>query len=261
MLFFSPAKVNLYFTVIRKRRDGYHDISSLFHAVNFGDFLNIEKSHKKEFFSTTEPSLKWDRDNLVFQAVELFRSYTKKSFCIQIHLEKNIPLQAGLGGGSSNAATTLWALNELFQKPLQIQELLFLAKKLGSDVPFFFSLGQAICEGRGEKIEPVTQIQTKEFWIVKPSFGLNTKEVFSKYQFSLKKQEALNDLEESAFLVEPRLKDFKEFLLQKAEKVVMTGSGSSFLAFTEEDLSSFASFSKRVKSITRQKDSWYSILN
>ncbi len=259
MLFFSPAKVNLYFRVICKRKDGYHDISSLFHTVNYGDFLTVQEKKGEDLYSSTEPSLKWDSSNLIFQAVDLFRLYTQRKFAVAIHLEKKIPLQAGLGGGSSNAATLLWALNELSGQILSLEELKRLGAKLGSDVPFFFSHGQAVCEGRGEKITPVKQ-DPLEFWIVKPSFGINTKEVFTRYTPSneaFQKKNFHNDLEEAAFSLEPRLLLLKETLLQKADKVVMTGSGSAFLVFTKEDLSFIASFSQRVKSITRKKTSWY----
>src|ERR1700733_15970617 len=108
----SPAKLNLFLRIVRRRPDGYHDLASLFQTVSLADTLHFSLSERDQL-TCTDPALLTDHTNLVLKAVDLFRKKTGLSFGLKIHLEKHIPYQSGLGGGSSNAATTLWALNQL----------------------------------------------------------------------------------------------------------------------------------------------------
>ncbi len=117
MKLFSPAKLNLFLRVLSKRKDGYHEIASLFQAIDFGDILTFALSDKDKLTSS-DPSIPHDRSNLIFQAADQFRRQTGLHFGLEVDLEKKIPTQSGLGGGSSNAATTLWALNELHGRPV-----------------------------------------------------------------------------------------------------------------------------------------------
>lgn len=149
MILFSPAKINLFFRVLKKRDDGYHEIASLYQAIDLGDTLNITLNECDEL-SCSDPSLQTDESNLVLKAAALFRKKTALALYIKVHLHKQIPIQAGLGGGSSNAATTLWALNKLANCPASFQDLALWSCELGSDVAFFFSKGAAYCTGRGE---------------------------------------------------------------------------------------------------------------
>jgi 4-diphosphocytidyl-2-C-methyl-D-erythritol kinase len=137
MRFFSPAKLNLFFRVLYKREDQYHEIASLFQAVSLGDFLSIEMS-EEDVLSCNDLSLLCDRSNLIMKALDLFRKKTGIKIAVKVHLEKNIPLQSGLGGGSSNAATTLWGLNELCGRPASLRQLQNWSSEIGSDIPFFF---------------------------------------------------------------------------------------------------------------------------
>ena len=183
---FSPAKANLFFKILFKRKDGYHEIASLFQTLNFGDILTFSLSnHKKDEFTSEGIQLTLDfSQNLIGKALFLFRNKIKKDFFVKIHLQKRIPLQSGLGGGSSNAATTLLGLNCLLGNPLEQVELLELAEQLGSDVPFFFSSGSAYCEGRGEKFKDVniSEEHKNPFYLAFPDFGLSTKEVFGAFE-------------------------------------------------------------------------------
>ena len=140
MRFFSPAKVNIFFRTLAKRGDGYHDIASLYTAVDYGDFLDISFA-EGDCFSCSNSCLKTDASNLVMRALAIFRQRLQNDAPVAIHLEKQIPMQTGLGGGSSNAATTLWGLNELFGYPFSLNALIEMGASLGSDVPFFFSSG------------------------------------------------------------------------------------------------------------------------
>ena len=110
MRYFSPAKINLFFRVLSKRLDGYHDIASVMQAIDLGDVLTFT-NHPRDQMTCSDPTLPCDETNLVMKALKRFREYYSLS-SVHIHLEKHVPMQSGLGGGSSNAATVLWALNE-----------------------------------------------------------------------------------------------------------------------------------------------------
>jgi len=146
----APAKINLVLEVLAKRDDGYHEIRSLVQTISLCDVLSFELADKTSF-ECTEPSLQTS-DNLVVQAAELVRKIGGYNKGAKIKLEKRIPRDAGLGGGSSDAATTLSALNGLWQLKLTTSDLVELAARLGSDVPFFIYGGTASMEGRGEKV-------------------------------------------------------------------------------------------------------------
>jgi len=150
----APAKINLVLEVLGKRADGYREIRSLVQTINLCDVLSFESADKASF-ECTEPSLQTS-DNLVVQAVELLKKVSGYARGIRIRLEKRIPWGAGLGGGSSDAATTLSALNRLWELKLTTSDLVELAARLGSDVPFFIHGGAALIEGRGEKMTPLT---------------------------------------------------------------------------------------------------------
>ena len=135
--FFSPAKINLFFRVLSKRSDGYHNIASLYQTINFGDDLFVNKTAGQDLFTTSDRTLPLGKGNLVVRAIQLFReSYPLPS--VHIHLKKRIPKEAGLGGGSSNAATTLWALNQISGSLAGLDDLIRMGSEIGSDVPFFF---------------------------------------------------------------------------------------------------------------------------
>lgn len=227
----SPAKLNLTFKVVRKRPDGYHDIASLFQAIDLFDRLCFSWSPSDQV-TCTNPSIPTDSSNLVCKALSLFRSRFPISKGVNIHIEKHIPIQAGLGGGSSNAAMTLKALNQLTGNPVTREELIELAAQLGSDVPFFFSDGTAFCTGRGEIMTPCQLPSPLSGWVAMPSFGLSTPLVYQNTDLSeLPSNHSspyFNDLEYAAFRLEPRLISIKQTLLKQFQTVTMTGSGTAF---------------------------------
>ncbi len=244
MLLFSPAKVNLFFRVLNKRADGYHEIASLYQAIDLGDTLEVSLSDKDEL-SCDHPSLPTDSTNLILKATRLFRQKTGLSLYAKIHLHKQIPLEAGLGGGSSNAATTLWALNLLAGSPASLDDLALWSGELGSDISFFFSTGTAYCTGRGEIFKTIPDFALlRKLWIAKPSYGLSTPTVYKACTPSIfpsrDPEEALsqhvqgqpyyfNDLEIPAFQLKPELATLKKDLLALGfSHVTMTGSGTAF---------------------------------
>ncbi len=251
---FSPAKVNLFLRINRRREDGYHELSSLFQAIDLGDFISISQA-SSDLFTTNSREVPCDQSNLVMKALYLFRQKTALNFHVHIHLQKNIPIQAGLGGGSSNAATTLWGLNQLMGNPKSEAELMQLGAELGSDVPFFFSHGTAHCMGRGEIVNELKLLkQEKPLWLVKPPGRLSTQEVYGRLDLSTcsKKDELyVNDLEKPAFVAMPSLKELKARLCNLYDRVVMTGSGTAFICEGHHDLGQKISF------IERKVHAWY----
>jgi len=242
---FSPAKVNLFLRVLGRRADGYHNLASLFQAVDLGDHLTFSL-FPKDHLTCTDPTIPLDNSNLILKAANLFRQKTGLSFGLAAHLEKKIPMEAGLGGGSSNAATTLWALNELTDHPASEDELRTWAAELGADVAFFFSSGTAFCTGYGQHVRSLAPLsQTEPLYLVKPPEGLSTEHIFRLLDFATcssedpeallqnflqGKPQYLNDLEEPALRALPSLKSLKQKLLKDGfHTVAMTGSGTGFL--------------------------------
>jgi 4-diphosphocytidyl-2-C-methyl-D-erythritol kinase len=161
---YAPAKVNLVLEVLGKDND-YHLICSIIQSIDLCDVLNVQLDDEI-CFECDEASLK--RDNLVTKAATLLKESTKSRLGARIQLRKHIPWGVGLGGGSSDAAATLLALNELWGLELRLPELVCLASKLGSDVPFFIHKGTALVEGRGEKVTPLASLPATSFVLLVP---------------------------------------------------------------------------------------------
>ena len=268
MRYHSPAKLNLFFRVLYRRSDGYHQIASLFQAIDLFDYLSIEPA-PRDCFTSSDPTLALDESNLDIKALHLFRSHIPTP-PLRIHLEKIIPIQAGLGGGSSNAATTLFALNNLLGRPVPLPQLIEWGAQLGSDVAFFLSLGTAYCTGRGELLHPFSLPEPLQGYLAKPSYGLSTPLVYQATRPTEFLQrdplEALhsyptffNDLETPSFELEPRLSLLKsELLSQGFSSVTMTGSGTAFFcigAVQPKPIDGVRFYPFR--SITRSANSWY----
>jgi 4-diphosphocytidyl-2-C-methyl-D-erythritol kinase len=243
----APAKINLYLNVLGKRDDGYHEIETLMQAVSLYDNIHLEKSDKIEL-TCSDPLLPADKSNLVFTAAKTLQD--RFSFPgAKIELEKNIPMGAGLGGGSSDAAFVLRGLCQLYDLHPTVSELSDIAASIGSDVPFFLTSGQAIARGRGEIIEMVNLPLEYEIIILSPPTGISTVEAYRSLKINLttKRMEPLlngeidlsglmrlandfrNDLEKVALAKYPNLLELKRSLLGTgAFYSAMTGSGSSF---------------------------------
>lgn len=169
---FSPAKINLFLAVTGRRADGFHEIVSIISKLEFGDTvtISIKKSGGEDELYCQDRGLDCGPDNLILRAARSFFEATGLAFSVVVRLEKRIPLGAGLGGGSSNAAATLRALNKMCGEPLGFEDLVELGSALGSDVPLFLRPGPAFVRGRGEIIE---------------ALPASMKEVFSGYQVLL----------------------------------------------------------------------------
>ena len=174
----SPAKLNLALRVLGKRRDGYHELVTLFHRISLKDTLRLQKESDGIRLICSHPQVP-DKKNLIVQAFRLLKKKHPFSGGVTVHLTKRIPVGGGLGGGSSNAAHFLIAMNRLFELGLSQRELMNLGGKLGSDVPFFISGARhAMGRGRGERIEPIP-FRRRLWFLLLPSLrGLSTQKVY-----------------------------------------------------------------------------------
>ena len=179
----ANAKVNLCLEVHHRRDDGFHEVSTRIARISLADEISITPSESGEFeFTCSEPSIPSDNTNLVVRAAEVFSQRTGTDTPVQIHLEKHIPAGAGLGGGSSDAATTLVGLNNLFSTNLDLPTLQEMAASLGSDVPFFLDGTVADCCGRGERVSPVQFPFELPIVLLKPEFEVSSGWAYSKWQ-------------------------------------------------------------------------------
>ncbi|HEX7517998.1 MAG TPA: 4-(cytidine 5'-diphospho)-2-C-methyl-D-erythritol kinase [Chthoniobacterales bacterium] len=186
MQLYAPAKINLSFEIRDRREDGFHEIKTLMAPISLSDRLTIERGKTTGgiHFSCDDSSLSNGEENLVVQAAKLFQKATKTETGVEIALEKKIPHGAGLGGGSSDAATTLLGLNELFETRLDQKDLIELAAQIGSDVPFFILGSAAICRGRGEIVEPARLPASFNLLLVKPDFAVPTPWAYERWKNS-----------------------------------------------------------------------------
>jgi len=252
----TPAKINLTLEIVNKRPDGFHNIQSVMQLIDLYDYLTItiqESDEQEIILSGTSDEIPYDETNLVYRAAELYFNYLslqKESYFaeqkhrVNIHIEKNIPVSAGLAGGSTNAAGTIFGLNQLFDEVLSKERLHLLCEKLGSDLNVCLEGGCLLATGRGEKIEA---LPFREYGValIKPTtLGISAKEAYTKYSKLENKQSCdythklidslkigtditqflYNDLETAVF------DDYKELSTIKNiyPKSIMSGSGSTY---------------------------------
>ena len=242
----APAKINLSLKVLRRRGDRFHEIETLIAPISLCDEIKIDKvnSGKEVEFRCDDPSVPMDDDNLVVRAAKSFFVTTKLDSAVSIRLKKKIPHGAGLGGGSSDAATTLLALNQLFETNLTREELAELGSAIGSDVPFFIFESAALCHGRGELVAPTKLPEALSLLLLKPDFTVLTAWAYSRWQDSREipgvmysaqefaGQAFVNDLERPVFEKFVFLAQLKMWLLRQPEvgAALMSGSGSTVFA-------------------------------
>jgi 4-diphosphocytidyl-2-C-methyl-D-erythritol kinase len=253
----SCCKVNLLLNILGKRPDGYHELETVIHPVNLCDRLEFERAANGIHLKCSDPRLPVNSKNLVFRAAALFLQSAGASEGIRIHLDKQIPVAAGLGGGSGNAAVTFLALNELFGHPLEPAKLAELAASLGSDIPFFLQSNPALATGRGEVITPLgffPALRGTYLVLAHPGFGISTPwayEQLARFPAAVRGEigraqrlisllqtdlaaggrEFYNSLEAPALRKYPLLELFQEnFRENGALGALMSGSGSTTFA-------------------------------
>jgi 4-diphosphocytidyl-2-C-methyl-D-erythritol kinase len=243
----SPCKINFGLNIIEKRSDGFHNIETIFYPISLFDTISIKKA-KSTSLTTNIPSLKNDKSNLIIKALNLLQEYSNTELNVDIHLEKRIPIGAGLGGGSSNAASMLLALNKMYNLNLSMNQLIEIASLLGSDVPFFLNPLPSFGEKKGEKITPRKFNISLPILLLNPGIHVDTAWAYKNIKPS--KDSSLsaikdmknptlenivpnikNDFEPVVFNSYPLIAELKEELkLLNAFFVLMSGSGSTLFA-------------------------------
>jgi len=259
----APAKVNLHLEVLRQRSDGFHEIETVLQAVSLFDTVKVRLRQR---LSSGRPQINLrvkpptaapaDRTNLCWQAAQCFYRHTGISGQIEIDLIKEIPMAAGLGGGSSNAAAVLLACDRLFHTHLETTQLEAMAAEIGSDVPFFVRGGTMLGRGRGTELTPLPPIRKGVFVIVKPDLNLSTSIVYDTLKMGLTVRSpkanisgmksliarfptsswfGFNRLEEVVLPSQPMLQRLVLRLRELAPLAMLSGSGAAVVAVFEED--------------------------
>ncbi|XP_038992859.1 4-diphosphocytidyl-2-C-methyl-D-erythritol kinase, chloroplastic-like [Hibiscus syriacus] len=288
---FSPCKINVFLRITNKREDGYHDLASLFHTVSLGDIIKFSLSPSKtnDRLSTNVSGVPLDDRNLIIKALNLYRKKTGSSNFFWVHLDKKVPTGAGLGGGSSNAATALWAANQFNGCVATEKELQEWSSEIGSDIPFFFSHGAAYCTGRGEIVQDISPPLPLDIpmVLIKPKEACPTAEVYKLLRLDqtsnvdpltllekismngISQDVCINDLEPPAFEVLPSLKRLKQRVTAAGrgqyDAVFMSGSGSTIVGVGSPDPPQFVYddddyrdvFLSDANFIGREENEWY----
>lgn len=229
----APAKLNLFLEVLGKRPDGYHDLATYMVPISLCDTLAVRRAPRTRvtFDATGVP-----RVNTVTKAVDAVRAHARFRGGVDVRVAKRIPMEAGLGGGSSDGASTILALDRLFDLKLTMAEKLDLAARVGSDVPFFMADGPACCFGRGEIVVAASAPAARKFVVVKPSYSLSTKLVFQTMGRVPRPRPLdlglrFNRLEEPSFRLRPELRALRDAMRRAGyPDAMMTGSGSALFA-------------------------------
>ncbi len=255
MIYKSPAKINWFLHVLGKREDGFHEIVSPLHKVTLFDTIRFERSDN----IVLNDKSKID-DNIILKAVTAVKKYCPgQELGVSIDLDKRIPVAAGLGGGSSDAATTIVALNELWTLGLSRKEMISIAGSIGSDVPFFIGEGFSIVKGRGEILRPQRIEQSYDLLLLNPGIEISSGwaygnvdtyidsideekgvkefiEGLNRKDFTILREYAFNSLEKPVFSRYPVLAELKRDLVAAgAELVLMSGSGSTVFGVFERE--------------------------
>ncbi len=261
----SPAKINLYLKVLGKRKDGYHEIESVILPINIYDKIILSKRAVGLDFFCDHNELQDAENNLAYQAAQMLADFTGRQLPVSIKLYKKIPIAAGLGGGSSNAASVLLGLNQLYNLGVSRNKLLGIGAQLGADIPFFILSHPAIATGKGEKLTPINFNPT---WLVviNPGFPVKTAQTYASINLGLTKAWGYNkmpavpvddadvgkladllknDLEPPVIKQYPLIDEIKKRLLAKgAEGALMSGSGPSVFGLFSSSNKAYTAYKK-----------------
>jgi len=246
MKLLSPAKINLFLHIVGKRADGYHDLVTLMCCVGLYDTVCLEFEAPEISVACAHPLVPQDQTNLACRAAKIFFNQIDRKGGVGITIEKRIPVGAGLGGGSSNAATVLSGLNRFYGHPLSRETLIRLGGGIGADVPFFIDRKPAVATGVGEILKPYNGLEPYTVLLVFPGFSLSTAEMFRNFNLGLTKvaeetnifsfkttgfdiqRHLCNDFEKIAEEKHPEIAAIKNVLLEHGAKgALMSGSGSA----------------------------------
>lgn len=260
------AKVNISLDIVGKREDGYHLLRMIMQNIDLYDDITVEKQREGITIECNKNYVPTDSRNLAYKAAMLFKEKYDITDGVKIKIAKNIPVSAGLAGGSTDAATVLKIMNKLFEVNASNEELKEIGLKLGADIPYCIEGGTALCEGIGEKITPLKSFKDKIIVLVKPSFGVSTKEVYKN--FDMDKVNKHPDTEELIKAIENddlryvayNMRNLLENVTLKKHKILinlkeemnkygsigtmMSGSGPTVFAFFDDMLKAQRCFEK-----------------
>ena len=230
MKFLCPAKLNLNLRVISKRNDGYHNLETTFQLIDLFDEITFEKSDKSFGISCDGLEIE-PENNLIFKSLNAIKDYCEIDKGVQVHLKKIIPIGAGLGGGSSNAATTLIALNKIWDLGLSREELAKIGKPLGADIPIFIYGRNAIATGIGDVLLDV-ELKKNKFLLICPNIEVSTSEMFRKLKIN-----ELGPKHQNSFLdtLLRENKSIEEFYVSNVNDYDLKLSGTGSTLFIEYD--------------------------
>ena len=263
------GKVNISLDVVGKREDGYHLLSMIMQNIDLYDEIEVEKQECGIILECNKSYVPVDNRNLAYKAAEIFKERYDIVDGVKINIEKNIPVSAGLAGGSTDAAAVLKVMNKLFNVNATEEELMELGLKLGADIPYCIHGGTALCEGIGEIITPIKPFRDKIVVLVKPAFGVSTKEVYKNFNLEKVKQhpktaEIINAIENDDLnFVASNIKNLLENVTLRKHKILikikeemnacgainsmMSGSGPTVFAFFDDMLKAQRCFEKMKK--------------
>ena len=263
------GKVNISLDVVGKREDGYHLLSMIMQNIDLYDEIEVEKQECGIILECNKSYVPVDNRNLAYKAAEIFKERYDIVDGVKINIEKNIPVSAGLAGGSTDAAAVLKVMNKLFNFNATEEELMELGLKLGADIPYCIHGGTALCEGIGEIITPIKPFRDKIVVLVKPAFGVSTKEVYKNFNLEKVKQhpktaEIINAIENDDLnFVASNMKNLLENVTLRKHKILikikeemnacgainsmMSGSGPTVFAFFDDMLKAQRCFEKMKK--------------
>ena len=263
------GKVNISLDVVGKREDGYHLLSMIMQNIDLYDEIEVEKQECGIILEYNKSYVPVDNWYLAYKAAEIFKERYDIVDGVKINIEKNIPVSAGLAGGSTDAAAVLKVMNKLFNVNATEEELMELGLKLGADIPYCIHGGTALCEGIGEIITPIKPFRDKIVVLVKPAFGVSTKEVYKNFNLEKVKQhpktaEIINAIENDDLnFVASNMKNLLENVTLRKHKILikikeemnacgainsmMSGSGPTVFAFFDDMLKAQRCFEKMKK--------------
>ena len=263
------GKVNISLDVVGKREDGYHLLSMIMQNIDLYDEIEVEKQECGIILECNKSYVPVDNRNLAYKAAEIFKERYDIVDGVKINIEKNIPVSAGLAGGSTDAAAVLKVMNELFNVNATEAELMELGLRLGADIPYCIHGGTALCEGIGEIITPIKSFKDKIIVLVKPAFGVSTKEVYKNFNLEKVKQhpktaDIINAIEnDNLNFVASNMKNLLENVTLRKHKILikikeemnacgainsmMSGSGPTVFAFFDDMLKAQKCFEKMKK--------------
>lgn len=253
------GKINIALDVVGKREDGYHLLKMIMQTVDLYDVVEVNKNQRNEIrLSCNKPFIPTDERNLAYKAARLFKEHFCISRGVDIYIQKNIPMSAGMAGGSTDAAAVLKLMNEVFEINAPVEELRELGVRIGADVPYCIDGGTALCEGIGEKITDLKSFSDKILVLVKPPFGVSTKEVYGNLDISkifkhVRVDELIEAMERNdLYYVCENMKNVLENVTLRKHKILreikedmvnngaigamMSGSGPTVFAFFEDML-------------------------